>query len=390
VVLTPEVVVVGAGPAGAGAAAGLAERLGGGVLVLEREAAGEGVAGAAVVRAEATVTGWAGPRSLEVTTPQGLLRVDARAVVLATGARERPRAARLIPGDRPAGVYTTGQLRRLVRSGQDVGSRAVVAGPAPAAWSAVRALRAAGCRTALVTTPDAGPAWALRTLAGVAVVAGSRVSRVIGRGGRLQAVEIENAADGRRRTLPCDCLVLTGEWLATNELARAAGLDLVPVAPGGSGGSGGSGGPLTDTALRTSRPGVFAAGSLLHPGWGSARGAALEGRHLVEPVLGWLAGLAPTLTAVPILAHEPLRWVTPGLLRHGDPPPPRGRLLVGADRVIGVPRLTVRQNGRVLARRTLPPAVASGRVLTVPWRALARADREGGPIHVRVTDLARL
>ena len=49
--------------------------------------------------------------SLDVTTPEGLQRITAAALVLATGARERPRPARLIPGDRPAGVYTTGHLQ---------------------------------------------------------------------------------------------------------------------------------------------------------------------------------------------------------------------------------------------------------------------------------------
>ncbi|MGP3968871.1 FAD-dependent oxidoreductase [Streptomyces sp. 6N223] len=387
--LTPDVVVVGAGPAGAAAAAGIAEALPGlpglpgRVLVLERQPEATGhaaraAAAGAVVRAEATVTGWAGPRALEVTTPQGLLRVDARAVVLATGARERPRAARLIPGDRPAGVCTTGQLRRLVAAGQGVGTHAVVAGTAAAAvWPAVRVLRAAGSRTVLAATTDSAPAgWALRALAGVPTVTRCRISRVIGRGGRLQGVEIENTATGQRRTLACDCLVLTGDWLPENELARAAGLDLTP---------GGDGTPLADTALRASRPGVFAAGTLLHPGWGSARAAARDGVHLVAPVTAWLAGRAPAATAVPILAHAPLRWVTPALLRPGDPPPPYGGLLAWADRPLRLPRLTVRQDDRILARRTLPPR--PGPVVPIPWRALARADREGGPVHLRVTDL---
>ncbi|MYS10804.1 oxidoreductase, partial [Streptomyces sp. SID6041] len=79
-----------------------------------------------------SVTGWAGPLTLDVTAPTGLERVRARAVVLATGARERPRGARLVPGSRPAGVLTTGELQRLVlRFGARPGRierRAVVVG----------------------------------------------------------------------------------------------------------------------------------------------------------------------------------------------------------------------------------------------------------------------
>ena len=68
----------------------------------------------AVLETEAMVTGWAGERALQVTSPRGVRTVTADAVVLATGARERPRPARLVPGDRPDGVYTTGQLQNLV------------------------------------------------------------------------------------------------------------------------------------------------------------------------------------------------------------------------------------------------------------------------------------
>ena len=65
---------------------------------------------------------WVGERSLDVTSPQGLQRIDARAVILATGARERPRPARMIPGDRSSGVYTTGYLQNLVHvQHRDVG-----------------------------------------------------------------------------------------------------------------------------------------------------------------------------------------------------------------------------------------------------------------------------
>ncbi len=57
------------------------------------------------------------------------MAVTAGALVLATGARERPRAARMVPGDRPQGVLTTGQLQNLVHlKHRSVGSHAVVVG----------------------------------------------------------------------------------------------------------------------------------------------------------------------------------------------------------------------------------------------------------------------
>jgi len=58
--------------------------------------------------------GLAGSGDAESYQPAGLGAVTARAIVLATGCRERPRAARLIAGDRPLGVFTTGTLQQLV------------------------------------------------------------------------------------------------------------------------------------------------------------------------------------------------------------------------------------------------------------------------------------
>ncbi|RDG37478.1 NAD(P)/FAD-dependent oxidoreductase [Streptomyces corynorhini] len=406
----PDVVIVGAGPAGLTAAAELAPALGTGrVLVLDREPAAGGIprhsdhtgygvrdlkrvltgpayartlvdkalAAGADIRTEATVTGWSGDRSLDVTTPDGLLRVDARAVILATGARERPRSARLIPGDRPSGVYTTGQLQNLVHlHHQEVGRRAVVVGAELVSWSAVLTLREAGCRTVLMTTehehPDAYAAFHLpgRALLDGRLATGTRITRIIGRG-RLRAVEVEETATGRRHTVECDTLILTGDWIPDHELVRTGGLDLDP----------GTKGPLVDTALRTSRPGVFAAGNLLHA-VDTADIAALDGRHAARHVRLWLDGHRAHEVSVPIVADAPFRWVAPGLLRIGDPAPPRGRLLLWTDRLVRAPKVTVRQGSRTLNRRTVPWPAAPGRVFRVPWNVLRDVDPKGGPIRI--------
>ena len=140
---TGEVVIVGAGPAGLALAEALARR-GAEVVVLDREPEPGGIprhchhrsfgldlrrplrgpdyarrrvdraltAGATILSGIG-VTGWEDDR-LRFTAPTGPGSIGARAVVLATGCRERPRSARLVPGDRPAGVMTTGQLQQLV------------------------------------------------------------------------------------------------------------------------------------------------------------------------------------------------------------------------------------------------------------------------------------
>jgi hypothetical protein len=133
----------------------------------------------------------------------------------------------------------------------------------------------AGCHTALMTTAYPSPeSYAVFNVAGksplmgVDVATRTRVSRIIGKPA-LQAVEIENLETGDRRIVDCDTLVLTGDWIPDHELARAAGLDMDPKTQG----------PLADTASRTSSPGVFAIGNLLHP-VDTADIAALDGQHV--------------------------------------------------------------------------------------------------------------
>ena len=407
-----DVVIVGAGPAGLTAAAELAADGALNVVVLERESQAGGIprhsdhlgygirdlktflsgptyarrlvvralAAGAQIRTDTMVTGWAGDHALELTAPGGRDRVEAAAIVLATGARERPRPARLIPGNRPSGVYTTGALQNLIHLRQGrVGRRAVVVGAELVSFSAVLTLRRAGCRTVLMTTTQPTPeSYAAFTIAarspllGVPVATRTRVARIIG-DAALRGVEVEDLDSGRRRTVACDTVILTGDWIPDHELARQAGLEMDP----------GSRGPLVDSALRTSRTGVFAIGNLVHP-VDTADAAALDASHVAAHVRAYLRGAAEPGAAVPIRAEAPLRWLTPGLLRDGDPLPPRRRLLAWTDTLIRVPTVTAHQDGALIGRRRLPWAASPGRVFRIPAGLIAGRDPRGGPITVAV------
>ncbi|MFE6991017.1 NAD(P)/FAD-dependent oxidoreductase, partial [Streptomyces pharetrae] len=201
----------------------------------------------------------AGPLDLATVGPQGPEILRARAVVLATGARERPRAARLVPGTRPAGVYTTGELQQAVHLyRQPIGTRAVIVGAEDVSYAAADTVRRAGAEVvALVTDLPAhrtAPARALdtRLRRSVPLLTGTVVAELLGHG-RLSGVRIRHH-DGRTAVLPCDTVVFTGDFVPEHELARLGGLTLDPRTRG----------PAVDGALRTSRPGVFAAGNLLH------------------------------------------------------------------------------------------------------------------------------
>ncbi len=377
------VVVVGGGPSGLTAAANLATSTGDGVLVIEREAETGGIprhsdhlgygmrdlhrfiGGPAYARrltalardagarleTEAQVTDWDGPRRLVITSPRGRRVVEADAVVLATGARERPRAARLIPGDRPDGVYTTGQLQNLVHlSHARVGSSAVVVGAELVSWSAVLTLREAGCATvAMTSTYPRGEAYAAFRAVGrlglrVPVRTRTRVVRINGKH-RVESVTVEHLDTRRRTTIPCDTVVTTGDWIPDNELARLGALDLDP----------GTRGPVVDSALRTTTAGVFAVGNLVHP-VDTADAAALDGRHVASTVRTWLhqvESLCADAAACPARRGVPL----------GDPPARRTRSettpgpAAAVDRHLPALPAGARGPGRRDDRRD-PPAVA--------------------------------
>ncbi|MFG2899039.1 FAD-dependent oxidoreductase [Streptomyces zaomyceticus] len=398
---TVDVLVVGAGPAGLAAAARLAASGAGRVEVLERERAAGGVprhcarpgfganargvpldgpayarrAVRAALRAGATVrtgvsaTGWAGPLTLDVTAPTGLERIRARAVVLATGARERPRGARLVPGSRPAGVLTTGELQRLIlRFGarhEHIGRRAVVVGGEPVARDAVRTLRRAGVEVAAVVaeTPVGRHAFDA-----VPVLGGTVVTELVGRG-RLTGVAVRGG-DGRTATLRCDTVVFTGDWIPDHELARARGLPLAP----------GTRGPATDGSFRTAEPGIFAVGNLLRGGE-PALVAAAEGRAAAAAVLDRLDGGPWPAAGVPVRASGPLRWVTPGLLG-----PVAAPLVLRADRTLVRPVLTVTQDGVPLRRERLSGSLAPWRSVRLPLHWTSGVDLTGGPVVVGSED----
>ena len=156
------VAIVGSGPAGLAAALELRRQGVEGVAVFEREAEAGGMprfcdhigfglrdlrfpytgpdyaahyrraaeAARVPIYTSTAVTGWTGPKTLAVTGPAGPQEIRAEAVLLATGCRERPRSARLIPGRRPLGIFTTGSLQHFTHEhDQPIGRRAVIVGP---------------------------------------------------------------------------------------------------------------------------------------------------------------------------------------------------------------------------------------------------------------------
>jgi thioredoxin reductase len=405
------VVVVGGGPAGLACAIELRRRGVADVLVLDREVRAGGIprhsghqgfglrdlhrvmsgpryaqhyvelarrAGARVLE-EAMVTGWSADGAVEVTSPEGREALRADAVVLATGCRERPRAARLVPGSRPEGVLTTGTLQQLVElHGARVGPRALVVGAEHVSFSAVLTLARGGAKTVGIVTELPRHQTLAVFRAGAAVRYGvplwtrTAVSGIHG-SQRVEEVELVELDSGRTRCVSCDTVVFTADWIPDHELAVLAGLELDP----------GTRGPRVDTGLRTTREGVFAAGNLLHAAE-PADVAALRGRLAAASAVRRLTDPdAWPEPRVPILCEPPLRWISPNAVGPARDAPPRGRFALRSTVFRTAPQIEVVQDGRTLwtgrVRRLVP-----GRSASLSARWLSAVDVAGAPVSVRL------
>jgi thioredoxin reductase len=335
-----------------------------------------GLTGPADPASPADLTGLTGPRSVALTSADGIETVSAAAVLLATGCRERPRAARLVPGGRPPGVMTTGELQqRVYLHGQRLPGRAVVVGAEHVSFSAMLTLVHAGADVvALVTDKPWQQSYAAFALAAAArwrvpVWTSAAVRRIAGRD-RLGGIELADVRTGAVSFVECDTLVFTADWIPDHELARLAGtqIDL------------GTRGPAVDTALETSIPGVFAAGNLIHAAE-TADVAAVGGRHAARQIAAALQGSGPPRTArIPVTVAAPLSWISPNAIRPGGPPPARGRFLLRSDSFRRMARLEVRQGGRVLA--TAQARLVPGRPVHLSASWMARADPSAGRVQV--------
>jgi thioredoxin reductase len=345
-----DVLIVGAGPAGLAAGIEL-KRLGvANVLVVDREDEPGGIprlchhtgfglrdlrwvysgpgyarhylraaeAAGVEIRTSTTITGWQESAMVTFTSPRGLGHIAADAILLATGCRERPRAARLIPGRRPQGVFTTGSLQRFVYQHHlPVGRRAVIVGAELVSLSALMTLAHAHVSTVAMVTelprhqiyfPYLPAKWYFADLAARApVMTGARVSNIAG-GARVEGVEISHLDSGHRETLACDTVVFTGDWIPEHELARLGGLTLDP----------GTRGPQVDAGFRTSVRGVFAAGNLLR-GAETADTCALEGARAARHIHDFLNTGQWPAASLPVHVQPPIVWMSPNVVRVSGP-----------------------------------------------------------------------
>lgn len=201
-----------------------------------------------------------------VNETRGMMRIRAKAVILAMGCRERPRGALNIPGTRPAGIYTAGTAQRLVNmEGFLPGKEIVILGSGDIGLIMARRMTLEGARVIAVVEKLPYSGGLKRNIVqcledyGIPLLLSHTVTEIQGKE-RVEGVVIsrvdENGASvpGTQRRIACDTLLLSVGLIPENELSKAMGLELDPRTRG----------PVLREGLETQLPGVFACGNVLH------------------------------------------------------------------------------------------------------------------------------
>lgn len=340
---THDVIILGAGPAGLSAAAEL-KRLGvRDIVIIDREKQGGGIPrhcghiGYGVLQFGRLMTGPTFARRLvdqvsdldlrlgqtvlklepngrlQVTGPHGPENLQAQKVLLATGARETPRSARLISGTRPWGVMTTGALQQYVYlHGKAPFRRPLIIGSELVAFSSLLTLSHVDVKAVAmieergrITAQRPGD-WVARIGFGVPVLTGCSDLRIIGTD-RVEALSFQRR--GHARSLECDGIIFTGQFRPETALLTQSHLELDP----------GTHGPVIDQLYRCTDASYFASGNLLR-GIETAGQCYREGKsaaHAIHAALG--DKLAPPTSPIRIEATGALSYVYPQRLTGRGP-----------------------------------------------------------------------
>ncbi len=196
----------------------------------------------------------------------GMFQIEAKAVILAMGCRERPRGALNIPGYRPAGIFSAGTAQRLVNiEGYMPGKEVVILGSGDIGLIMARRMTLEGAKVKLVAELMPYSGGLKRNIVqclddfGIPLRLSHTVVDIEGKE-HITAVTIaEVGADrkpikGTEERYTCDTLLLSCGLIPENELSTAAGVALSPV----------TGGPVVNESLETNIEGVFACGNVLH------------------------------------------------------------------------------------------------------------------------------
>ncbi|MGN1249665.1 MAG: NAD(P)/FAD-dependent oxidoreductase [Candidatus Spyradocola sp.] len=310
-------------------------------------------------------------RITAVSGKHGLVQVQAGAVVLAMGCRERTRGALNIPGTRPAGVYTAGCAQRLVNmEGMMPGKRVVILGSGDIGLIMARRMVWEGAKVEMVCELMPYSSGLNRNIVqclednDIPLYFNTTVVEVHGRE-RVEGVTIAQVDPATRkpkmetaRYVECDTLLLSVGLIPENELTQGTGAAMDRVTSGA----------VVDAARQTTAEGIFACGNVLHVHDlvdNVSAEAQIAGENAAKYAQGRLAK-AETVNVVPSGA---VRYVVPQRLVKGEG---EAALYFRVGSAVKPARLTVKCGDTVL--RTLKKPVMTPGEMEKVVIDLAKAD----------------
>ena len=217
------------------------------------------------VHYETTVTAVSPAKVVTAQNREGLLKIQAKAVILAMGCRERSRGALNTPGTRPAGIFSAGTAQKFINcEGYMVGKEVVILGSGDIGLIMARRMTLEGAKVKAVCELMPYSGGLTRNIVqcledfDIPLYLSTTVCEIHGKK-RLEGVTIAKVDERRqpieetKRFIPCDTLLLSVGLIPENELTRAAGIPMDPVTSGA----------LVDEHCQTQIPGIFACGNVL-------------------------------------------------------------------------------------------------------------------------------
>lgn len=251
-----------------------------------------------------------------VNTSDGLRTIDAGAVILAMGCRERTRGAINIPGSRPAGIFSAGTAQRFVNiEGYMVGRKVVVFGSGDIGLIMARRIVLEGAEVVAVIERKAYSEGLVRNYVqcvedyGIPMLLQHTIVDIKGKD-RVEGITIAQTdankmpIEGTFRELECDTILFSRGLIPENELSKGAGVELHRS----------TGGPLVNEAMETSVEGIFACGNVVHvhdlvdwvsdESFKAGRGAASYIQHRDEKRDGFTFATKPGNNVSYIVPHS--------------------------------------------------------------------------------------
>ncbi len=201
-----------------------------------------------------------------INTKDGLMVIQAKAVILAMGCRERTRGALVIPGSRPAGIFTAGSVQRFVNiDGYLPGKKVVILGSGDIGLIMARRLTLEGAEVKLVCELMPFSAGLTRNIVqcvenfNIPLKFSHTITQIHGKE-RVEGVTVSQV-DKNRKPIPgteeyveCDTLLLSVGLIPENELSKGCGVEI----------DSSTSGPVVNEHMQTSVEGIFACGNTVH------------------------------------------------------------------------------------------------------------------------------